>query len=861
MSLIASLRNLSFKVKILILSLIGVGITCAILMFAVAYQRVVLQKTVTAEVDELGHQQCAAIAKDVHTMLSVQNAGVALKLTNDLNVARETLAEAGEVQFDKEQVAWSAVNQFSKKVTEVSLPKMLVDGEWLGQNADLSVPSPIVDQVEDLVGGTCTIFQRMNESGDMLRVCTNVEQLDGSRAVGTYIPSVNPDGKPNPVISKVLEGKTYTGRAYVVNDWYLTAYEPLRDGNDKIVGILYVGVKQESIPELRQGIMDIVVGKTGYVYILAGKGEQRGTYIISAGGKRDGENIWEAKDAEGRLFIQSVVDKAVELKGNEVAFERYPWQNKGETEARWKVAAVGYFEPWDWVIGVGAYEDDFQAALGRVDDGLSHLMLMAVLGAAGGALVCFCVVWYFAGVITKPLIRTMEVLGRVARADYSQKVEVRGKDEVGRMADSLNICIDAIREAMEEAKVGALRKIPAPVFTVDRDLKLTFVNPVAAELTGLSPEECVGRQSQDIFHNPHCDTPDCCLIKAMTQDGIFQAETILTKQNLPILYTASPIKNQDGEIVGALTYAIDLSDQKRSEAVMKEIADYQRAEVEKLSTALSRVADGDLSVSYAVTDSTENTREVHESFSAIARATNATVQSLGKARDVAEKIAAFQEEEVAKLAQTMEHVADGDMTVQYQVDPTDQDTEQVGLAFGGIADAVNRTVDNLGRMIGQITESADQFAEGSRTIAESAQVLAGGAQTQSASVEEMSASMEQLAKSVASVKDNATEADHVAKKNGESRRTGRPCRAEVGRSHGTDPNELRSNRRDHPGHLGNCQPNESPGPECSHRSCPSRGTRHGLRRRGRRGSETRRTIQPGRRRNLVAHQRIVPPRP
>ena len=96
----------------------------------------------------------------------------------------------------------------------------------------------MVDKVKELVGGTCTIFQRMNAEGDMLRVATNVEKLDGTRAIGTYIPHTNPDGRANPVIAAVLRGETFTGRAYVVNAWYVTAYQPIwdarREQGDKI---------------------------------------------------------------------------------------------------------------------------------------------------------------------------------------------------------------------------------------------------------------------------------------------------------------------------------------------------------------------------------------------------------------------------------------------------------------------------------------------------------------------------------------------------------------------------------------------------------------------------------------------------
>jgi methyl-accepting chemotaxis protein len=124
----------------------------------------------------------------------------------------------------------------------------------------------VVDDVKELVGGTATIFQRMNRQGNILRVATNVEKLDNTRAIGTYIPAVNPDGIPNPVVSTVMQGKTYRGIAYVVNAWYITAYEPIFDGQGEIVGVLYVGVKQENVESLRQAILKTQVGETGYVY-------------------------------------------------------------------------------------------------------------------------------------------------------------------------------------------------------------------------------------------------------------------------------------------------------------------------------------------------------------------------------------------------------------------------------------------------------------------------------------------------------------------------------------------------------------------------------------------------------------------
>ncbi|HOD39031.1 MAG TPA: Cache 3/Cache 2 fusion domain-containing protein [Candidatus Wallbacteria bacterium] len=64
-------------------------------------------------------------------------------------------------------------------------------GKWLAPNYERSINTPIIDEVANLVGDTCTIFQRMNENGDMLRVATNVITKDGRRAIGTFIPAID----------------------------------------------------------------------------------------------------------------------------------------------------------------------------------------------------------------------------------------------------------------------------------------------------------------------------------------------------------------------------------------------------------------------------------------------------------------------------------------------------------------------------------------------------------------------------------------------------------------------------------------------------------------------------------------------
>ena len=88
-------------------------------------------------------------------------------------------------------------------------------------------------------------------------------------------------------------------------------------------------IPEKTMASLRQSIMKVQVGQTGYVYVL----DSQGHYVISKDGKRDGENLWNAKDADGRLFIQEIVSKARSLSEAQVAEQLYPWQNPGEARA------------------------------------------------------------------------------------------------------------------------------------------------------------------------------------------------------------------------------------------------------------------------------------------------------------------------------------------------------------------------------------------------------------------------------------------------------------------------------------------------------------------------------------------------
>ena len=92
--------------------------------------------------------------------------------------------------------------------------------------------------------GTATIFQ------DDVRISTNVSNEDGTRAIGTRIAE-------DVYERVVINGEQYVGRAYVVNDWYIAAYEPIRSYSGDIIGLLYVGILEQKYTDINNQTMQI----------------------------------------------------------------------------------------------------------------------------------------------------------------------------------------------------------------------------------------------------------------------------------------------------------------------------------------------------------------------------------------------------------------------------------------------------------------------------------------------------------------------------------------------------------------------------------------------------------------------------
>jgi putative methionine-R-sulfoxide reductase with GAF domain len=220
--------------------------------------------------------------------------------------------------------------------------------------------------------------------------------------------------------------------------------------------MLYVGVKQQNVESLRQAILRTQVGKTGYVYVLGSDGNDRGRYIISQQGQRDGENIWETQDAEGNYVIQSIINKAVSLKPGETDTIRYLWQNPGETTSRWKIARIAYYASWHWVIAASTYEDELTTYQNILEDGQSRMIVTSSVIGLVIALVMGFLSILIARSISRPVDHLVSVAAQITAGNLGVTAQVEQQDEIGVLAVAFNNMVGQLRQTLESLKRRAI---------------------------------------------------------------------------------------------------------------------------------------------------------------------------------------------------------------------------------------------------------------------------------------------------------------------------------------------------------------------------------------------------------------------
>ncbi len=139
-------------------------------------------------------------------------------------------------------------------------------------------------------------------------------------------------------------------------------------------------------------------------------------------------------------------------------------------------------------------------------------------------------------------------------------------------------------------KEQMLNQLPIPVFAVDMEMNLTYVNEAGLKLLGRTSEEIIGSKCYSIWNSRHCNTDECCMGKSIITGKAFSARTEadINGKTIPAEYYTVPLKNTEGEIIGGLEFVLDITEQILYEKRLQT----QSKTIRQMSTPTIKLWDG-----------------------------------------------------------------------------------------------------------------------------------------------------------------------------------------------------------------------------------------------------------------------------
>jgi len=369
------------------LAVIGTLLIAAPLLTLSLAAGIVLQRVSQTAVISGVRTSNARLLNLTHNLVAVcriyQQAGV-----DTLKSGRRIVDAAGSIYLNQSRLlTWRAKNAATGQIMELRLPVMAAGEVNFLPVPDFSHPAPLVDEIEKMNGTPATIFQRMNERGDMLRISTSTKSDAGFRDISTYIPAAD-SGQTTALSRAVLAGETYLGTAFFSKTNYLTAYQPLQDQTGQVVGMLFTALAEEHIITKVRSLeaRHTGVNRVG-LFAWRASAEDRGAALIMADKSLEGQDLWNRKDSSGRLYVQEICSRALSLPAGDVAEYKYQAPARVGAIPRTMIARFAYVPELDWVVGYAQPEADFLAGATALQPLLDWGMwLLLAAGVAAGGL-------------------------------------------------------------------------------------------------------------------------------------------------------------------------------------------------------------------------------------------------------------------------------------------------------------------------------------------------------------------------------------------------------------------------------------------------------------------------------------------
>lgn len=446
----------------------------------------------------------------------------------------------------------------------------------------------------------------------------------------------------------------------------------VRDSSGKVIGGIGIFPKWESYT---QNFIDpFRIGQDGYSFML----DSNGRIIAHAMNKE-----LYLKDISKYDFAQMILSK----KEGGAAYE---W------EGRQKYMVFKTMPGTGWAIVVSAYEDDLTAAATYQRNVL----------LAGGAVIILLLsavmVLVLRRLVLQPVENILEFSTEIAEGNLKAELKGTYRYEFENLADKINTMVSELKNKLGFSE-GVLNGLTVPCAIVDPDNKLIWLNQEICNLTENSrkPAELVGVFAGEFFFND--SSKKTMSYEAIETNSKFEKEFQLTTHkgnNKHLLASATPFHDMDGNMLGALTVIIDMTEirqqgieiEKQNERITVAAADAEQisqslsSAAEELSAQIEQSNRGAQEQRDRVTETSTAMEEMNATVLEVAQNAGLAAEDADTARDKAQN--------GSKLVQQMIESADG---VRGQADALKDSMEQLGVE-----------AKEIGNVLGVINDIADQ---------------------------------------------------------------------------------------------------------------------------------------------------------
>jgi diguanylate cyclase (GGDEF)-like protein/PAS domain S-box-containing protein len=200
--------------------------------------------------------------------------------------------------------------------------------------------------------------------------------------------------------------------------------------------------------------------------------------------------------------------------------------------------------------------------------------------------------------------------GQAEKAVRQINAELRAANEdlrISRLA-ALNITEDAIHARQQAEQLGSelaqtteqlhvtLTSIGDGVIAVDIDSRITFLNPVAADLTGWMQEEAIGQPISNVFQiiNEKNRQPAEDIVGRSLRDRhvvtLANNSVLITKDNreISVENSAAPIVDAAGNLLGVVLVFHDVTEKRRADETLRRTKDLLEIANRELQQSLER---------------------------------------------------------------------------------------------------------------------------------------------------------------------------------------------------------------------------------------------------------------------------------